>query len=302
MGVGHRRARVDIWRSMLAQIPEMRMSLTILLAVLFAAFLHAGWNALIKLGTSKLTSMLILTTVQAGIGGAVAMSRDLPTGQVWWWLIASGGLHMIYKFFLAFAYDHGDLSRVYPIARGAAPLAVLLIGAVVLNDHVTPAEYGGIVVLGLGILWMARGVFSSNESRRLIPLALGSAAATAAYSLVDGLGARLSGDAVTYVAWIFLFDGALFFPLTLALRGPAMLRASPKTWIMGSVAAALSYAAYAIAVWAMTQAPIALVSALRETSILFAVLIGWLFFGERMERNKAIAAGLIIAGVILTRL
>lgn len=278
------------------------MSLTILLAVLFAAFLHAGWNALIKLGTSKLTSMLILTTVQAGIGGAVAMSRDLPTGQVWWWLIASGGLHMIYKFFLAFAYDHGDLSRVYPIARGAAPLAVLLIGAVVLNDHVTPAEYGGIVVLGLGILWMARGVFSSNESRRLIPLALGSAAATAAYSLVDGLGARLSGDAVTYVAWIFLFDGALFFPLTLALRGPAMLRASPKTWIMGSVAAALSYAAYAIAVWAMTQAPIALVSALRETSILFAVLIGWLFFGERMERNKAIAAGLIIAGVILTRL
>ena len=278
------------------------MSLTIFLAVMFAAFLHAGWNALIKLGTSKLTSMFILTTVQAGIGGVVAISRDFPQGGVWWWLISSGALHTIYKYFLAFAYDHGDLSRVYPIARGAAPLAVLLIGALVLNDHVTPIEYGGVIVLGLGILWMARGVFSSNESRRLIPLALGSAAATAAYSLVDGLGARLSGDAVTYVAWIFVFDGALFFPLTLGLHGPGMLRASPRIWIMGAVASVLSYGAYAIAVWAMTQAPIALVSALRETSILFAVLIGWLFFGEKMDRNKAWAAGLVVLGVVLTRL
>lgn len=278
------------------------MTLTVFAAVLFAAFLHAGWNALIKLGTSKLTSMLILTIVQGGIGAVIAMTRDLPEGAVWGWLIASGVFHAAYKLFLAFAYEHGDLSRVYPIARGAAPLVVLVVGAWVLSDAIATQEYIGIVVLGIGILLMAQGVFASGESRKLVPLALGSALATAGYSIVDGLGARVSGDAVTYVAWLFVFDVSLFLPICLGLRGRDVLRADKRTWVMGSVASVLSYSAYAIAVWAMTIAPIALVAALRETSILFAVLIGWIAFGERMDRGKVIAAGLIVLGVILTRI
>ncbi|MGB5560388.1 MAG: EamA family transporter [Paracoccaceae bacterium] len=278
------------------------MTLGVFLAVLFAAFLHAGWNALIKLGTSKLTSMLILTLVQGAIGAAIAASRALPQGEVWIWLIGSGVFHSIYKLFLAFAYDNGDLSRVYPIARGAAPLMVMLIGAVILTDTVEALEYAGIVVLGAGILLMARGVFRSDESRRLVPLALGSAMATAGYSLVDGLGARVAGDAVTYVAWLFVFDVSLFLPICLAMRGTAVLRANRRAWVLGSLASLGSYGAYAIAVWAMTQAPIALVTALRETSILFAVLIGWTLFDERMDRGKAIAAALIVGGVVLTRL
>jgi len=278
------------------------MSVTVLLAILFAAFLHAGWNALIKLGTSKLTSMLILTMVQGGIGAAIALTRTLPQGEVWWWLLASGVFHAAYKLFLAFAYEHGDLSRVYPIARGSAPLIVLLVGGAVLSDRIKPGEYAGIIVLGAGILLMARGVFSSGESRRLVPLALASAMATAGYSIVDGLGARIAGDATTYVAWLFVFDALLFFPASLFLRGPSVMRAAPKAWAMGSLAAVLSYGAYAIAVWAMTLAPIALVAALRETSILFAVLIGVVLFGERMDRTKVMAAGLIAVGVILTRL
>lgn len=278
------------------------MTFTVLAAVLFAAFLHAGWNALIKLGTSKLTSMLILTIVQGGIGGVIAMTRDLPEGAVWGWLIASGMFHAAYKLFLAFAYEHGDLSRVYPIARGAAPLVVLVVGVWVLSDAIAFQEYVGIIVLGIGILLMAQGVFASGESRKLVPLALGSALATAGYSIVDGLGARVSGDAVTYVAWLFVFDVSLFLPICLGLRGRDVLRADKRTWAMGSIASVLSYSAYAIAVWAMTIAPIALVAALRETSILFAVLIGWIAFGERMDRGKAIAAGLIVLGVILTRI
>jgi len=278
------------------------MSLTVLLAILFAAFLHAGWNALIKLGTSKLTSMLILTMVQGGIGAAIALTRTLPQGEVWWWLLASGVFHAAYKLFLAFAYEHGDLSRVYPIARGSAPLIVLLVGGAVLSDRIKPGEYAGIIVLGAGILLMARGVFSSGESRRLVPLALASAMATAGYSMVDGLGARIGGDATTFVAWLFVFDAMLFFPASLLLRGRSVMRAAPKAWAMGSLAAVLSYGAYAIAVWAMTLAPIALVAALRETSILFAVLIGVVLFGERMDRTKVMAAGLIAVGVILTRL
>jgi drug/metabolite transporter (DMT)-like permease len=278
------------------------MTAGVFLAVMGAAFLHAAWNALVKVGGSRLQAMLILTIVQGGIGAAVAATRPLPAGEVWPWLAASGLFHSAYKFFLAYAYEHGDLSRVYPIARGAAPLIVLGVGAVLLSDVLGSHELAGIVVLGLGILTMAAGSLRAGESRRLVPYALGSACATAGYSLVDGLGARVSGDATAYVAWLFVFDVLFFSAFTRAFRGTAPFRADRRTWARGSAASVASYAAYAIAVWAMTVAPIALVSALRETSILFAVLIGWVLFGERMDRTKALAAALIVGGVMLTRL
>ncbi|MEH6775961.1 MAG: DMT family transporter, partial [Cereibacter changlensis] len=135
-----------------------------------------------------------------------------------------------------------------------------------------------------------------------LPFALGSAAATAIYTLIDGLGARVSGDAVAYVAWVFVVDGLLFSLGMLGLRGRSVLAGGARAWMMGGLACLASYGAYAISIWAMTVAPIAVVAALRETSILFAVLIGWLIFGERMTRDKALAAGLIVLGVVLTRL
>ena len=278
------------------------MSIWVLLAVLFAALLHATWNALIKLGTSKMTSMLILTLVQGGFGLIIATTRAFPTFEVWLWLLASGVFHSGYKLFLAYAYEQGDLSRVYPIARGAAPMVVLVISALFLSDVLGGWEYVGVLILGFGILLMGQGVFRSGESVKLVPLALGSAAMTAGYSLVDGMGARVSGDAVMYVAWLFVMDAVFFTPICVALRGRDVLRTTGRTWLVGGVAAMASYGAYAIAVWAMTIVPIALVAALRETSILFAVLIGWIFFEEKMGTQKALAAGLIIAGVVLTRL
>lgn len=278
------------------------MSLAVFLAVLGAALLHATWNALIKTGASKIASMFILTFVQGVAGFFIAMSQPWPDAQVWLWLAASGVFHAGYKLFLAFAYEQGDLSRVYPIARGAAPMIVTVISALLLIDVIKPIEYGAIALLGLGIALMARGAFTNGESRRLVPLALGSACMTAGYSLVDGLGARVAGNAVMYVGWLFTLDALIFTPLILALRGRVALRASGKDWGVGALAAGASYGAYAIAVWAMTVAPIALVTALRETSILFAVLIGWLVFGDRMDRGKAAAACLIVGGVVLTRL
>lgn len=278
------------------------MTIWVLFAVLFAAFLHALWNAIIKLGVSKLTSMLIMTIVQGLFGFFFALSRPLPDAEVWLWLLGSGVFHCAYKLFLAFAYEQGDLSRVYPIARGAAPLVVMLFSLVFLFEGMSAWEYAGIAVLGAGILAMAQGVFNSGESRRLVPFALGSALMTAGYSIVDGMGARLSGDAATYVAWLFTFDLLFFFPVVLLMRGRSVLSAPPMAWAMGGIAAAASYGAYAIAVWAMTIAPIALVTALRETSILFAVMIGWLFFGEKLGKQKLLAATLIVVGVALTRL
>lgn len=278
------------------------MSGSVLLAVLAAAFLHAGWNALIKFRGNQLTGMLILTLVQGGIGAAIALTLPLPAGEVWLWLLASGLAHSAYKLFLSYAYEHGDLSRVYPIARGAAPMLVAVVGVFWLSDSLAPTEYLGIAGIGIGILLMARGVFQSGESRRLLPFALGSAVATASYTIIDGLGARVAGDAALFVAWMFLFDMVLFTLAALGLRGWQVFRASWRDWQIGTVAATASYAAYAIAVWAMMRAPIALVASIRETSILFAVLIGWLAFGERMHRGKAVAALLIVAGVVLTQM
>lgn len=278
------------------------MTLIVFFSVLFAAFLHALWNALIKVGASKITGMLILTLVQGGIGLIIALTRPWPVAEVWPWLLASGVFHAGYKLFLAYAYEQGDLSRVYPIARGAAPMVVTVISVIALSDLIRNWELIGIFVLGIGIAVMAKGAFLNGESRRLVPLALGSAVMTAGYSLVDGLGARVAGDAVLYVAWLFVLDALFFTPVCLALRGTGVMRSNLRDWSIGGLAAIASYGAYAIAVWAMTQAPIALVAALRETSILFAVLIGWLVFGDRMDRGKALAAGLIVAGVALMRL
>lgn len=278
------------------------MSSLVFFAILGAALLHATWNALIKVGGSKMNAMLIMTVVQGCAGAMMATTREIPTGEVWIWLIGSGFLHSTYKLFLSFAYEQGDLSRVYPIARGAAPMMVLMVGAFVLNDVVHARETLGICLLGIGILLMARGVFSNGESRRLVPLALGSAIATASYSLVDGVGARMLGDPVTFVAWMFVFDALVFVPVAVGLRGRAVLVSPARSWGIGALAAIASYISYAVAVWAMTHAPIALVTALRETSILFAVLIGWLIFKEPMDRAKAMAALLIVGGVVLTRI
>lgn len=278
------------------------MSIWVLLAVLGAAFLHALWNALIKLGTSKIGAMVILSVAEVPIGLAIALPRPAIAPEAWPWVIAAGCTHFFYKTFLTFAYDRGDLSRVYPLARGAAPLAVALVGAAFLADTVTGPQYAGIALLACGIALMARGVFTDGESRHMLPFALGSAAATATYTLIDGLGARISGDAIAYVAWVFVADGLIFAIGSIALRGTDVLPRQPRAWAVGSLASLASYGAYAISIWAMTVAPIAVVAALRETSILFAVLIGWLAFGEKMTRDKAIAAAMIVAGVIATRL
>ncbi|WP_323037833.1 DMT family transporter [Pararhodobacter sp.] len=277
------------------------MTLTVFLAVMLAALLHASWNAIVKTGLSKQTSMFLLSFGHALLGICVALFYPLPVPEAWPWLLASGLIHMAYQMFLAYAYEQGDLSRVYPIARGTAPMIVLIVSLLFLSDTLDGHEVWGILVLGAGIAVMARGVLTNGESRRLLPFALGSAVATAGYTLTDGLGARVSGEPIAYVAWLMILSAVFFTPAVVALKGRAVLRANVRAWGFGMIAAAASFGAYAIAVWAMTLAPIALVGALRETSILFAVLMGWLFFGERMDRAKAIAALLIVSGVILTR-
>ncbi|MBI1492648.1 EamA family transporter [Halocynthiibacter styelae] len=278
------------------------MSAFIFMSILMAALLHASWNALIKTGDNKLAGMMVMALGHGLIGLVTIFTQPMPEGEVWIWLMCSATFHTAYQFFLGYAYQQGDLSRVYPIARGGAPMLVLLVNVIVLGEYMSVQSYMGIALLGVGIILMARGVFTSGESRRMLPFAIGSAFATAGYSIVDGMGARAMDNAVAYVGWLFVIAAVTYPALMIGVHGTQILRIPRKTWVLGMCGAAASYASYIIAVWAMTQAPIALVTAMRETSILFAVLIGWLIFGEHMSRSKAISAILIVAGVAITRL
>ncbi len=278
------------------------MTATVFFAVLGAALLHALWNALLRVGTSRVAAMMVLSAGQGAIGLLIVLLHDWPSAGVWPWILASGLIHTGYQTFLAFAYEHGDLSRVYPLARGTAPMLTLLVGVLWLSETVDATEAAGIIVLGTGILLLARGVWTSGESVRMVPYAFGSACATAGYTLTDGIGARIEGDPVLYLGWVMLVAGIVFALTMYGLRGQASIPRNPKVWALGSIGAIASYSAYAVVVWAMTKAPIPLVAALRETSILFAVLIGWIVFRERMTANKIVSAAMIAAGVLLTRL
>lgn len=277
------------------------MSIGIFTAVLFAAILHAAWNAIVKFGTDKLQGMVLLSIAHALIGLAMVLAFPLPDRASLIWLILSVILHLAYKTFLTLAYQKGDLSRVYPISRGTAPVMVLIVSLLLLNDKFTQWQVAGVALIGLGILLMARGVFAHGERRDLLPYALAAAMGTAGYTLADGIGARLSMSPSAYIGWIFLLDASMFTVWALTFKGLKVIPKEPRVLALGLLAGTASVGAYWIAVWAMTVAPIALVAALRETSVLFAVLIGVFFLKEKANKGKIISALVIVLGVILMR-
>ncbi len=278
------------------------MSASVFFAVLAAALIHATWNALIKTGSDRYQGMLLLTLTQGGMALVMLFLFPIPAKAAWPWLMGSGFFHTFYKLFLTAAYHRGDLSRVYPIARGAAPVLVLAMGWALATDVILPLEILGILLVSGGILLLAHGVWNSGETPSLVPFALGSAACTAGYSIVDGLGARVSGTASGYVAWLFVLDAAFFSACTLVSGRRLAFVATSRQWKIGALVGALSLAGYWIVVWAMTAAPIALVAALRETSVLFAMGMGVVLMGERAGLSKGLAAVLIVGGIVAIRL
>ncbi len=284
------------------------MTLTVFFAVLFAALVHASWNGIIKQGSNKWQFMMLLSAGELVAGAVMVAMFPLPDIRAVGWLIASVSFHTLYKFALAWAYIYGDLSRVYPIARGGAQMLVLLISVAILAPlsllikEIRMLEIGGILLISVGILTMARGVFTGKESRALLPFALLAAVATAGYSITDGLGGRVAGSVSGYVGWLFLLDGIIFIGGGLWLNGRGIASVSRGDWGKGLTAGGLSVVAYWIAVWAMTIAPIALVSALRETSVAFALLIGVFILKERLSGEKIVAMGFILLGLVFMRI
>jgi drug/metabolite transporter (DMT)-like permease len=276
----------------------------IFLAVIAAAACHAGWNALLKLRVEPIVAIALISVACGLVALPLLPFSGIPRAEAWPYVLASLALHLVYYLALAEAYRHGDLGQVYPIARGSAPLLTAIGATAVAAEPLAPLAWCGVVVLAGGILLLslAGGRSLGAIDRRSVGFALLTAASISAYTLVDGIGARLSDSAVPYIVWLLLLDGLMMLAFGVWLRGRAFVRIFGENWRLVLAGGVMSSVSYGIAIWAMTVAPIAMVAALRETSVLFAVLISVVWLGEPVRRARIAAVALALSGVVLMRL
>ena len=274
------------------------MPLEVTVLVLGAALAHATWNAMIKSSKDALLDMTLITFF-AGIAVFPVLFFVKPPDKASWPYIAgSMVLHIGYYFAVVGAYRAGDLSHGYPIMRGLAPLLTSVCAAALLNEFPRPLTWLGILLICGGVLSLGLVRFHWRESRTSTTWALANAVIIAAYTLVDAQGVRLSGSPEGYVLWLFALD-ALPFPLIIFLmKKQQLVTYARQFWLRGFVGGVLSSAAYGVALWAMTRAPVAAVAALRETSVIFAALIGAWLLKEGHVRRRLAGAAVVAAGVI----
>jgi drug/metabolite transporter (DMT)-like permease len=279
----------------------LTLTLPITLAVLFGALLHAVWNAIVKRGGDPLVDMALLTLGASVLAAPLLWLAPAPAPASWPFLIASNLIHVGYYVTLVGTYRHVDLSVGYPLMRGSAPLLVTLAGVLLLGERPTPAMALGIVLICLGVasLALANGWHAMRGRALLWPFA--NAGLIAAYTLVDAAGARVSGAAIGYVLWMFFLEGLPFALIVRWRRGPGFIDAALSRWRLGLAGGACSALSYGIAVWAMTRAPVGAVSALRETSVVFALAIGALVLKERPSRRALAGVAAVLAGAVALR-
>ena len=281
----------------------MNLPVDVTLLVLLAALMHASWNAIAKAGTNKLLDITVMA-LAGGLLCALALPfLPLPEPESWPWLAASLLLHFLYFMGLVGAYANADLSHAYPLMRGVAPLLVALIGVFLLDDHLSPATWAGIAMISTGILlpfWLMAGrqkdLFKSSS------FALANAVIIAAYTLVDGFGTRLSAHPLSYCLWLFLLDPLPILAVAIARHRMGVWRHVQARWLPSAVGGVLTVAAYGIVLWAMTRAPIAAVAALRETSVIFAALIGSVVLREGFGMPRIAGALFVACGIAALRL
>ena len=268
--------------------------------VLVAALLHAVWNAFVKIGEDRLTVMALFNITGLIAGCLVIPFVGVPAPEAWPYIIASAVLHTGYYFFLIHAYKHGDLTQVYPLARGCSPLLVAVGAAFSAGEWLTPYGALGLVVACAGIISLAfeRGLPWRRDASAVF-FALGTSVFIAGYTLTDGTGVRLSGNALAYIAWLLALDGIPLIAYAVWKRGRRLGSAVCEHWRVGAGAGLASITAYGLVIWAMGVAPMAMVSALRETSVIFAALIGVVVLGEKFGWTRALATFLVVAGVSL---
>ena len=279
------------------------METFVFIAVLFAAACHAGWNALIKVGLDPLSTTTLISVGSGIVALAFAPLVGMPASAAWPWLLASVVIHLVYFAALIESYRTGDLGQVYPIARGSAPLMTAAVTSIFLGEKLSTLGWTGIVALVAGVfLLSARGGRQLAEiDRRAIGFALFTALTICAYSVVDGIGARLSANPNGYSVWLFIGIAVVMVPYALYRDGRDVIPAMQRFWLRGFAGGALQVLSYGIAIWAMTAAPIAIVATLRETSVLFGAVIAVVVLKEPLRAVRIVAACLIVCGLVLIR-
>ena len=278
------------------------MPLEVTLAVLGAALAHAIWNAMIKSSRDVLLDMTLVVFFAGVVTAPFMLAVPLPPAAAWPYIIASMVLHLGYYVALVGAYRAGDLSHGYPIMRGIAPLIVSVSALAWLGEAPTPTVWAGVLLICGGVLSLGFAGFRWAESRVSLGWALANAVIIASYTLVDAAGVRASGRAEVYVVWLFTLDALPFSLLIFAIKKNQILSYARQYWLRGLVGGGLSAAAYGVVLWAMMRAPVAAVAALRETSVIFAALIGAWLLKEGHLAHRIAGAATVAAGVIALKI
>lgn len=279
------------------------MTLDVMLVVLLGALLHASWNAMIRGATDRTLDTVLIV---AGAGAITALGLPLlplPAPASWPCLLASGAIHVAYFLLVAGAYRHGELSLVYPLMRGTAPAVSALAAALLLAE--VPSAGGGLGVLLIGggvVLLAGQGWHARTMTAHAVSYALATAAVIVVYTLVDGIGVRLSGHAAAYTGWMFLLTALPLLGLFLVRQPTETAGYLRRHWRRGLAGGACTLASYGLALWAMTRAPIALVAALRETSVVFATLIAVFILRERITPLRLASIAAVTAGATAIKL
>lgn len=277
------------------------MPTEVMLLVLLGALLHAAWNASIRAADDKFAQMVALTLGSALIAAVVLPFLPLPAPQSRPYIAASVGAHFVYFTLVARAYQQGELSVSYPLMRGMAPLLTAAASIIFFHEPLSGIGWLSLLLLSGGLLVL------SAEHRAGVAFALANACVIAAYTLIDGTGARLAGEGaagvLSYTLWMFLLNAAPFLAWVLLLRQKRRhLPAVGAAWWRGLVGGGLALTSYGLAIWAMTRAPIPLVAALRETAVIFGLVLGALVLKERFGPARWLATLLVAAGAVALRL
>ena len=275
------------------------MDINVFMAVMVAAILHSTWNGMVKKHRNKVISVSAIVFGHVPLAFVVMLFMPLPTVESVPYIILSALIHQGYQWYLISAYKIGDLTKVYPIARGTGPIIATLISIGLLGVLIEKFQIVSIVLISFGIILLGLVGESSLKDKKAIFYSLATGFFIGLYSLIDGYGARISLTPLSFLGWSFILN-ALIFPFTLKFMNYAnvfsrvMKEARHIFWFGGTI----SYIVYAIVVWSFTKAPIPLVGALRESGIIFSIIIGIFFLNEKISIHKVISIILIFLGVV----
>jgi drug/metabolite transporter (DMT)-like permease len=273
------------------------MSAPAIMLALFAALSHATWNAFLRTGVDRLWSVTVMSLAMMVVAVPIALILPMPLASAWPYLILSGALQVGYSVFLVRAYAHGELGQVYPIVRGSVPLLVTLGGFALSDQKLPPVLLAGIVLVGLGIISLAFG--KGHATAKSVLLALTTGLFIAGYATVDAAGVRLAGSALAYATWIYLVYGAFMLAAFMLMRGRLKVdRKSPET-LKAVAGGMVSMVAYGAVVIALALAPVGPITALRETSVVFAAIIGRVFLKEKLTAKRVAACSIVAIGAFL---